>query len=175
MSFSEPHSEFLELCAVSTSGQLTEDEQKKLQEHLVVCQSCRETLKQYETVVDQAIPAIAASEASEYPAHVEPDSSWSEERSRESFLQTFGAGATRASPSKSTSTTRISPNPHRLPPFSSESTWRHVWMLYAAGILLFVIPQFLRLSGGNASRSRYCQARRPPTCRAEPAALSKRN
>ena len=27
--------------------------------------------------------------------------------------------------------------PHRILPFSSESTWRHVWMLYAAGILFF--------------------------------------
>ena len=79
MSFSEPHSEFLELCAVSTSGQLTEDEQKRLQEHLVVCESCREILKQYETVVNRAVPAIAANETSEYPAQVEPDSSWSEE------------------------------------------------------------------------------------------------
>ena len=67
MSSSDPHSEFLELCAVSTSGELTEEEQKKLQAHLLVCESCRETLKQYETVVSRAIPAIAASETTEYP------------------------------------------------------------------------------------------------------------
>ncbi len=65
MSPTEPHDEFLELCAVSTSGQLTEEEQKKLREHLAVCPSCREALKQYEVVVDQAIPAIAAKEEPE--------------------------------------------------------------------------------------------------------------
>jgi hypothetical protein len=32
LSLTEPHNEFLELCAVSTSGQLTEGEKKKLQE-----------------------------------------------------------------------------------------------------------------------------------------------
>ena len=38
MSQSEPHDEFLELCAVSASGQqLTQEEQKKLKEHLTVC------------------------------------------------------------------------------------------------------------------------------------------
>ena len=36
LSQSGPHDEFLELCAVSTSGQLTEEEQKRLQEHLAV-------------------------------------------------------------------------------------------------------------------------------------------
>ena len=77
MSLTEPHNEFLELCAVSTSGQLTEEEQKKLQEHLAVCESCRETLKQYESVVDQAIPAIAASEASK-GLDAGPD--WSEDQ-----------------------------------------------------------------------------------------------
>jgi hypothetical protein len=58
LSLTEPHNEFLELCGVSTSGQLTEEEQKKLQAHLAVCESCPETLKQYESVVDQAISAF---------------------------------------------------------------------------------------------------------------------
>ena len=40
-----PHEEFLELCAVSTSGDLTEEEQKKLQAHLAGCAECRQALK----------------------------------------------------------------------------------------------------------------------------------
>jgi len=32
-----PHGEFLELCAVSTSGELTEGEYKRLRQHLAVC------------------------------------------------------------------------------------------------------------------------------------------
>ena len=84
MSFSEPHSEFLELCAVSTSGQLTEEEQKKLEDHLVVCQSCRDTLRQYESVVSHAIPRIAATEVGE---SAEPNSSWSAEEAEKDFFK----------------------------------------------------------------------------------------
>ena len=84
MSPTEPHDEFLELCAVSTSGQLTEEEQKKLQEHLAVCQSCREALRQYEAVVGQAIPAIAANEE---PESAEPGPAWSQEEAEKAFFK----------------------------------------------------------------------------------------
>jgi len=141
LSLTEPHNEFLELCAVSTSGQLTEDEQKRLQEHLVVCESCREILKQYETVVDRAIPAVAANETSEYPAHVEPNSSWSEEEAEKAFFKRLEREQ-RGEPEKSISTSEVFATSRLLPPFSSESTWRHVWMLYAAGILLFLSLSF---------------------------------
>ena len=63
MSHSEPHDEFLELCAISTSGELTEEEQKKLGQHLAICPSCREILNQYESIVDQEIPSTAANES----------------------------------------------------------------------------------------------------------------
>ena len=40
---SEPlHDEFVELCALSTSGELSAEEHKRLAEHLAVCPSCRE-------------------------------------------------------------------------------------------------------------------------------------
>src|SRR4029077_12590849 len=84
LSHTEPHDEFLELCAVSTSGQLTEEEQKKLQEHLAVCQSCREALQQYEAVVGQAIPAIAANEE---PQAAESAPSWSQEEAEKAFFK----------------------------------------------------------------------------------------
>lgn len=141
MSLTGPHNEFLELCAVSTSGRLTEDEQKRLQEHLAVCQSCREVLQQYETVVSRAIPAIAADEASEHSAHVEPDSSWSQEDAESAFLKRL-AQEEAGGPDKFQDANTFSANTHQPPPFSSESTWRHVWMLYAAGILLFVSLSF---------------------------------
>ena len=137
MSLSDPHSEFLELCAVSTSGELTEEEQKKLQAHLLVCESCRETLKQYETVVDRAIPAIAASERPEHSDEAETDSGWSAEQSEKAFFKRLEEEQ-RTNSNRRNGTGETFPDPHRLPPFSSESTWRHVWMLYGVGILLFV-------------------------------------
>jgi len=120
LSQSGPHDEFLELCAVSTSGELTEEEQNRLQEHLAVCPSCREALRQYESVVDRAIPTIAATE--------ELVDRIAREEKR---------GANRVG-----NTSAPSDFPHRSLPVTTESTWRHVWMLYAAGILLFVALSF---------------------------------
>ncbi|HVI11033.1 MAG TPA: hypothetical protein VND65_22300, partial [Candidatus Binatia bacterium] len=43
--------------------------------------------------------------------------------------------------------------PHRALPFSSDSTWRNVWMLYAAGILLFCALSFFAYRvGSNRTR-----------------------
>jgi hypothetical protein len=138
LSQSEPHDEFLELCAVSTSGELTEEEQKRLEDHLAVCSPCRQVLQQYRSVVDQVIPSIVASEE---PATVERDSSGSQNRAEKALfdrlaqqekLQAVGV-------EKARSSSRV---PHRILPASSDSAWRHVWTLYAAGILLFVALSF---------------------------------
>jgi hypothetical protein len=55
-----PHEEFLELCAVSTSGDLTEEEQKKLQAHLTGCAECRQALREFEAAVDVGVPLLAS-------------------------------------------------------------------------------------------------------------------
>jgi hypothetical protein len=55
-----PHEEFLELCAVSTSGDLNEEEQKKLQAHLSGCAECRQALKEFEAAVDAGVPLLAS-------------------------------------------------------------------------------------------------------------------
>ncbi len=159
MSLTEPHNEFLELCAVSTSGQLTEEEQKKLQEHLAVCPACREALQQYETVVSQTIPAIAANEVSE---SADPDPSWSQEEAEEAFLKRLARGEGRQANERKTSSD-ISTIPRRLPPISSESTWRHVWMLYAAGILLFLSLSFYAYWAGVHHGTDTAKVPPPPT------------
>jgi hypothetical protein len=138
LSPTEPHDEFLELCAVSTSGQLTEEEQKRLQEHLAVCQSCREALRQYEAVVGQAIPAIAANEES---GAAESGPSWSQEEAEKAFFKRLAQGEKREH-KNFRSASDLSSVPHRLPPISSSLAWPQVWMLYAAGILLFLTVGF---------------------------------
>jgi hypothetical protein len=134
LSPTEPHDEFLELCAVSTSGQLTEEEQNRLQEHLAVCPSCREALQQYEAVVSQSIPAIAANEKSE---SAEPGPAWSRERAEKTFFKRL-AQEEKQHLNEFRSVSDPPTNPHRLPPFSNALAWRQVWTLYAAGILLFL-------------------------------------
>lgn len=128
-----PHDEFLELCALLTSGELTGEERARLQEHLAVCPSCREAMKQYEAVVSKTIPALAPT-----PESVESDPSWSQEQAEAAFFQrltleeevgTGRGGAEGDSASKLMG---------KVPLSASQSTWRNVWTLYAAGILLFI-------------------------------------
>ena len=136
MSQTEPHDEFLELCAVSTSGQLTEEDQRRLQEHLAVCSSCREALQQYEAIIRHAIPAMAAEET---PENLEAGPRWSEKQAESALFERIareegGGGIERNGPippHRETSARRV------LSP-ESAAAWRSVWTLYAAGILLFV-------------------------------------
>src|ERR1700722_17749641 len=123
LSQSGPHDEFLELCAASTSGELTDDEQKRLQEHLAICASCREALRQYESIVSDVIPAIAASEE---PEHVQPAETWSQEQQELAEKALFDRLVTEEKhPARETARRNDSSIfPHRILPFSSESTWR---------------------------------------------------
>jgi len=127
-----PHDEFLELCALSTSGELTGEEQKRLQEHLAGCPSCREAMKQYEAVVVKTIPALApALESSE------SDPEWSQEQAEAAFFQRLTLeeeSGTDRGRAKHTSSKDIG----RVPFSAGQATWRSLWTLYAAGILLFI-------------------------------------
>lgn len=134
---SGPHDEFLELCAVSTSGQLSEEEQTRLREHLAICPECREALREYESVVHDTIPAIGAEQLSEQPSRIDPDPSWSQSRAEKAFFESLA----REEKQESSAAQKKNGVPaafRRVLPVAPESTWRHVWMLYAAGILLFI-------------------------------------
>lgn len=142
LSQAEPHDEFLELCAASTTGELSDDEQERLRQHLAVCASCREALRQYESIASDVIPAIAASEA---PKNLPASDGWSEEKAEKALFDRLareekGPERQRSDPTDPRSSSSYVP--HRILPFSSESTWRNVWMLYAAGILLCVAVGF---------------------------------
>ena len=54
----DPHGEFQELCALSTTGELTAEEWARLTEHLVHCHSCRLASKDYDRVIAMALPAL---------------------------------------------------------------------------------------------------------------------
>ncbi len=129
---SGPHDEFLELCAVSTSGQLNEEEQSRLKLHLEVCPACREALREYQSVVNDAIPAIGAEQSS----RIDPGPGFSQSKAEKSFFDRLAKEE-----GKQPSVDKKNGMPsgfRRVLPIAPESTWRHVWMLYAAGILLFI-------------------------------------
>lgn len=134
---SGPHDEFLELCAVSTSGHLSEEEQRRLQEHLAVCPDCREALREYESAVHDTIPAIGAEQLSDQSSRIDPGPSWSQSRAEKALFERL-AQEERQQSGGTEGKNGVPAAFRRVLPIAPESTWRHVWMLYAAGILLFI-------------------------------------
>ena len=161
MSRIEPHDEFLELCAVSTSGQLSEEDQRRLQEHLVVCSSCREALQQYEAIIRHAIPAMAADDT---PENLEAGPRWSEKRAESALFERIAReegepGIEQNGPIQihhQTSARRV------LSP-ASAAAWRSVWALYAAGILLFIALGFCAYKVGIRRGTNAANVAPPPS------------
>jgi len=132
----ESHDEFLELCALATSGSLTGEERKRLEEHLAICPSCRESMRQYEETITTVIPALAPGD---FPKNLETDPTWSQERAEALLF----ARLAEEEPANISAAERAQTVYESAPPSSfsanlGEDIWRHVWLQYAAAILLVI-------------------------------------
>jgi len=128
-----PHEEFLKLCALSAGGEITPEERKKLDEHLAGCAECREALKQFETVVDQAVPALAPDLAPETE-----NPSFSQKAAEASFLKRLSEEEDK---SRLRSHTEPWLSPHvvrRTHRFRRTFDRYHFWLPLAAGLILCV-------------------------------------
>jgi hypothetical protein len=131
-----PHEEFLELCAASTAGESTEEERRRLDEHLLGCAACRQVFKQLQETVKTAVPVIAAGLPQNDP---EPDKSWSQDKAEVALFECMFKEDRQAS-SRQTQKDVIDgsePSPHRTY-FPSRPDWGQLWMTYAAAVLLFL-------------------------------------
>ena len=81
MRLGSQHEQFLELCALAASGNLSEAEGKKLREHLADCSKCREAIRDFNSVVDGMIPELTP----ELKGESALDSSFSQEKAEASF------------------------------------------------------------------------------------------
>ena len=129
-----PHEEFLELCAISTTGELTEDEQMKLREHIAVCSECRQALREFETTADVGVPLLSTeltapnlpertSIATEIPISVSAP-----------MLKIEGSESDRDPDERGTGSILAHRNGHHR----SEVNWNYVWMPFAAAVVLTV-------------------------------------
>jgi hypothetical protein len=131
----EPHDEFLELCALSTSGDLTEEEQGALQAHLSECDSCRQALKEFEATVDLGVPQLASKLAGTPTEQTELD---------RDALAGPAPSVVSDSPRSPDATTgdrgkRTFAFAHRNGHEPTRVNWTYVWLPFAACLLLSAV------------------------------------
>jgi Anti-sigma-K factor rskA len=76
------HDEFIALCALFYSGEISDEEWALLQVHLAYCNSCRSTFEQYKQISKDVIPAMAAAAAELKTTPVESAQSFDEAERR---------------------------------------------------------------------------------------------
>ena len=125
------HDEFLELCAVSTSGDLSKEEHKKLQDHLAGCPECREALKEFEAVVDVGVPLLSSELVPVGCEHADLASS-----------EVPGTTTARSAPIDEALDRELPDSgpvtARRNGRGRTQLNWNHVWVSLAAGVLLTV-------------------------------------
>lgn len=129
------HEEFLELSALSTSGELSEQERKRLQDHLATCADCRQALREFEAVADVGVPLLSSVLST-------PPSNEPSQPARETVE------ATLANAPAQIETAPLSSVPteqreglifaHRNGHTRTQLNWNYVWMPFAAAVLLTV-------------------------------------
>jgi Anti-sigma-K factor rskA/Putative zinc-finger len=136
----EPHDEFLELCAVSMSGELSEQEQAKLSAHLAGCAECRQALKEFEATVDLGIPLLASTFS---PEHREQSTS-PEAKPAEVNQATSSGEAARLFAGKNDAQVAADlahdgfAFAARRGHAPTKINWNHVWFSFAACVLLTI-------------------------------------
>ena len=131
---SESHDEFLDLCATATTGSLSQEERRRLREHLAQCGSCREIMAQYQAIVDRVIPSWAADPAEGKRA----SGDWSlEEAEKQLFARLDEPESTPVQrPSRESHLPSVSPAALNARVSSGDALWRHVWVQFAAALFL---------------------------------------
>jgi hypothetical protein len=130
------HEEFLELCAVSTSGDLSEEEQKKLKAHLAGCPECRQALKEFEAAVDIGVPFLASKLAA---VPTEESAMPQSELPGPIALRGRDSEPPQESPGVSTGEeARGFAFGQRMRYRPSQVNWNYVWMPFAACVLLTI-------------------------------------
>jgi anti-sigma-K factor RskA len=128
------HEEFLELGAAATAGELSVDEQARLDAHLAVCPECRRAMSEYEAAARTAVSVLAQDLVSKDEA---VDGSWSAENAEKAFFK-------RLDEEQDNKKSKRIGNEHsdqakvgkRFTYRPSQIHWREVWMTFAAAVLL---------------------------------------
>ena len=132
-----PHEEYLELCAAATAGELTAEEQARLDVHLACCPECRSAMQEYQAATLHGIASAAAEFAGEQVAH---EDSWSVEDAERVFLKRLETEH-ESQPGPADSGQALQRG-QRFTYRPSRMHWREVWMSLAAVVLLSLAVVF---------------------------------
>jgi len=148
-----PHEEFLELCAVSTTGELSEEEQKRLQEHLAVCSECRQALQEFEGVADVGAPLLSAELArTASPENASTPIDVAKGRSA-TVLPIEGSESQSDVPGESGKSVAAYRNGHRRP----QVNWNYLWIPFAAAVALIAALGIYSYQAGSRHGSQIAQ------------------
>jgi hypothetical protein len=151
-----PHEEFLELCAISTTGELSEDERRRLREHIATCSECRQALSEFEAVADVGAPLLSSELGTPEPP----------ERTAIQIAELIPANTARSeSPGPESDLAKLSKGAifaHRNGGRGTHVNWTYVWLPFAAAVLLIVALGIYSYQVGRRHVSRVAQATSSP-------------
>jgi anti-sigma factor RsiW len=131
----DPHEEFRELCAAATAGELSVDEQAKLNAHLAACPECRRVYQEFDLVVVKGVPALATEHQPTYEESLDP--SWSVEKAETAFLKRLDKEHQESNVDAAGNDVHDqSASGRRFTYRPSQIRWREIWMPFAAAIFL---------------------------------------
>lgn len=85
----DPHGRYRELCAIATTGTLTDGEWKLLRLHLQTCSECTRILQQFGEIERTAIPLLFSGGIPDDPVNGEP---WTPSKARDELLSRVAQG-----------------------------------------------------------------------------------
>ncbi|HXC95939.1 MAG TPA: hypothetical protein VNU92_09565 [Edaphobacter sp.] len=129
----QSHEEFRELCALSTTDELTAEEWSRLEEHLSICHQCRELKRGYERVVATTVPVLATDSVLEEGDEGSSES-WSLEEAEKVLMASL-----RNEPAPFRSVQAKPPKAHK---------WNFAYGYYAAAALVLIFFTFAGYRAG---------------------------
>jgi hypothetical protein len=127
------HDRFLELCALSTSGdgELTEEEQKDLRAHVAECSDCQQALKEFEAAASIGVPLLLSQLSAHNSSEPILTSTDQSEASPLRAAQRVHLNDGRGAPPNSEGGV-----PHGNGHRQAQVNWNYVWMSFAAAVVL---------------------------------------